>query len=252
VIYNDIFDVYIELHEIQDQFITFIQNKQLVSVKEIPSLISLCYVGLGLSAQVSFHVELHRQAFAVLNKFLYFLFGIYVLVIALLNRSVPISTLIEKFIVEEKGTVSKTIQRDVIPSFQSLLCLNIPSYGGGSNIWQFTRPVNERNPADPLAQKERFACSTPLAQKRDDGGFELIAMITLVQEAAAVGPKVGILGGITRLAHAVAQLTVVFAKREKGTVFLQVDGESFEIRGLRSLKISPRGRQVGLVCSRDG
>jgi Diacylglycerol kinase accessory domain/Diacylglycerol kinase catalytic domain len=245
VVFNDIFDVVIDV----DESVTFIQNKELVSVKEIPPLISLCYVGLGLSAQVSFYVELHRQSFAMLNKFMYFLFGIYVLLTSLLKSSIPVSKLIEKFELEERGSVKKIIHKEQVPTFQSIVCLNIPSYGGGSNIWQFTRPVSEKSLTAQQTQQERFTCSTPLSQKRDDGGFELLAMNSLLQEAAVVGPKVGFLGGIIRLAHAVAQLTVGFVKGNKETIFIQVDGESFQIQGIKSLKISPRGRQVGFVSN---
>jgi len=102
---------------------------------------------------------------------------------------------------------------EIPPSVEGLMVLNIPSYGGGSDLWDESRGA-------PLTARSRhFQTGPPHEASMADGTVEVVGVTDVLHLACSLG---GLSNGV-RLCQG-AKLSI--RARDRG-VALQVDGEPF-------------------------
>ena len=94
------------------------------------------YLSIGLDARLVYTAELHRRRNRMLNKLNYALAGAYNIFNAL-GRRPSISTMMSSLHVDGLPIAPE----DMPCVMQSLICLLIPSYGGGAPLWRCAWPA---------------------------------------------------------------------------------------------------------------
>jgi hypothetical protein len=127
VVQRDVFDLYFDTHT--GGSIVCVRNSTETQLAEtVVRGTSLMYTSIGLDSRCVYTVELHRQRNRLLNQCIYFLAGAF----NTFAMRPPVSDALSSLTLDG----CRVLPASLPFSMQSLVCLLIPSYAGGTNIWQ--------------------------------------------------------------------------------------------------------------------
>lgn len=180
------------------------------------------YLSIGPDAEVTYMVERRRMSHRRLNQALFGLCGA-----ALLTRRRAALHEQVKFVRADGHDVTEALLS--VASYCELLFLNVPSYGAGADLWHTSKPA-------PRASEQLASEISPDGpQSMSDGALDVLVARSLLQLAAHVVARCGVLGGLWRFARA-SRIEVGFVKGA-APVYLQVDGEAYELSGALSVEV---------------
>lgn len=167
------------------------------------------YFSMGIDARVQCEMEPRRTNASWLNKLVFVWRGALVYLRQLWPGSLSMSDRLERVELQDAGGQ----WRDMHFQGQSMIVMNIPSYGGGVRLWQQQQPDTNFAP-----------------QSFSDGLLELLSVSDLLSLALQLGFHSSRLGGVQKAAQA-RQLRFTFSQpfRGDGPVHVQVDGEALII-----------------------
>ena len=118
------------------------------------------------------------------------------------------------------------------------VALNIPSFGGGANVW---RAGSQALEARHLHTGDSVAVATT-AQRFDDARLEMVGISSVPQLGAVLQVGIAWIGGVRKwpqTSHALLQFPPQEEGNTRGGMYCQVDGEAMYVVGATEIEITP-------------
>ena len=226
----DVWTVRLCVHGKNGRFVTVKNGKE---VEESPSAETndgdcvlvhsmINYFSIGADAEIVFEFEKKRKTAAWKNKMVYGFEGMIQQIPGFRPHHLHHEI---KDVTSSKWSLVKSHESNVLKKTRALLWQNIPSYGGGNDIWG--KPSGDYAP-----------------QRVGDGLLELMRLSSTKQVALHAATN-GLWNSVGHLAQKDGY-EVTF--KDDATVFVQVDGEAFKCENAKSICITKR-TQVGMLWS---
>ncbi|SOV19918.1 diacylglycerol kinase, putative [Plasmodium sp. gorilla clade G2] len=199
------------------------------------------YFSIGIDSRIGRGFERHRQKSAVCNKFIYAVEGCKKVSF---KKNTPINLIIDKMIHMDNTTnnnnsnsnnnsnnnsnsvIFTTNHNESYPLLKkamSIICINIPSYSSGNDIWNYTHKVGLILPKNITNdQKEQYQILKKTKQQVGDGILEFV----IYQSGVDLGLEFTMKGRAYRVHQGFGPWKLLF-KEQKYNVYFQVDGEYY-------------------------
>ncbi|CAA9989422.1 diacylglycerol kinase, putative [Plasmodium knowlesi strain H] len=215
---------------------TLTENEQNVKV------LKLCmsnYFSIGIDSRIGRGFERHRQKSAFFNKLIYVIEGFKKI---LFKKNIPVNLIIDKMVTGKNydNVIFTTSHNDsvspsppVLKKAMSIICVNIPSYSSGNDIWNYTHKIGLKLPKDlPLEQKKMYKDLKKKQQEVGDGVLEFV----IYQSGVDLGLEFTLKGRAFRVHQGIGPWKILF-KEQVCNVYFQVDGEYYLMSSPESISI---------------
>ncbi|ANQ09884.1 Diacylglycerol kinase [Plasmodium coatneyi] len=215
---------------------TLTENEQNVKV------LKLCmsnYFSIGIDSRIGRGFERHRQKSAFINKLIYAVEGFKKIIF---KKNIPVNLIIDKMVTGKnyENVIFTTSHNDstsppppVLKKAMSIICVNIPSYSSGNDIWNYTHKIGLKLPKDlPLEQKKMYKDLKKSQQEVGDGVLEFV----IYQSGVDLGLEFTLRGRAFRVHQGVGPWKILF-KEQVCNVYFQVDGEYYLMSSPESISI---------------
>ncbi|KJP89978.1 hypothetical protein AK88_00434 [Plasmodium fragile] len=205
---------------------TLTENEKNVKV------LKLCmsnYFSIGIDSRIGRGFERHRQKSAFVNKLIYVIEGFKKIIF---KKNIPVNLLIDKMVTGKNydNVIFTTSRNDstspappVLKKAMSIICVNIPSYSSGNDIWNYTHKIGLKLPKDlPSEQKKVYKELKKSHQEVGDGVLEFV----IYQSGIDLGLEFTLKGRAFRVHQGNGPWKILF-KEQVCNVYFQVDGEYY-------------------------
>ncbi|GAB67870.1 diacylglycerol kinase [Plasmodium cynomolgi strain B] len=208
---------------------TLIENEQ--NVKTLKLCMSN-YFSIGIDSRIGRGFERHRQKSAFINKLIYVIEGFKKIIF---KKNTPVNLIIDKMVTGKNydnvifttshndSTSSSSPPPPLLKKAMSIICVNIPSYSSGNDIWNYTHKIGLKLPKDlPSEQKKVYKDLKKSQQEVGDGVLEFV----IYQSGVDLGLEFTLRGRAFRVHQGIGPWKILF-KEQVCNVYFQVDGEYY-------------------------
>ncbi|KAI4836583.1 diacylglycerol kinase [Plasmodium brasilianum] len=206
------------------------KKETLTENNETVRKLKLCmsnYFSIGIGSRIGRGFERHRKKSAFLNKLIYVLEG---LKKVSFKRNIPVNLIIDKMVTGKNydDVIFTTDNNDEYPSLKkavSIICINIPSYASGNDIWNYTHKIGLKLPKNLTSdQKQVYEDLKKAQQSVGDGILEFV----IYQSGIDIGLEFTVKGRAYRVHQGLGPWKICF-KEKLNSVYFQVDGEYYRM-----------------------
>ncbi|CAG9473576.1 diacylglycerol kinase, putative [Plasmodium vivax] len=187
------------------------------------------YFSIGIDSRIGRGFERHRQNSAFFNKLIYVIEGFKKIIF---KKNIPVNLIIDKMVTGKNydDVIFTTSHNDstsppppLLKKAMSIICVNIPSYSSGNDIWNYTHKIGLKLPKDlPSEQKKVYKDLKKSQQEVGDGVLEFV----IYQSGVDLGLEFTLRGRAFRVHQGVGPWKILF-KEQVCNVYFQVDGEYY-------------------------
>ncbi|CDU20013.1 hypothetical protein YYC_00590 [Plasmodium yoelii 17X] len=183
------------------------------------------YFSIGIDSRIGRGFERHRKNNAILNKMVYAIEGFKKISS---KKNVPINLVIDKMTTGDNFediifTTNKKENAPLLNKAMSIVCVNIPSYSSGNDIWKHTDKLGLKLPKDYNAEnKKKYNDLRRSQQQVGDGILEFVTY----RSGVDLGLEFAFKGRACRIHQGEGPWKIDFKENITG-VYFQVDGEFF-------------------------
>ncbi|CAD2111877.1 diacylglycerol kinase [Plasmodium vinckei petteri] len=241
VLYHDYWNIEVVLNE--DGYFDKINSKTrqketLIENNKNVKTLKFCmanYFSIGIDSRIGRGFERHRKNNAVLNKMVYLVEGFKK---SSFKKNTPINLLIDKMTAGNNFedivfTTNKKESAPLLNKSMSIVCVNIPSYSSGNDIWKHTNKLGIKLPKDcDDEHKKKYNDLKYSEQKVGDGELEFVTYRT----GWDLGLEFTVKGRGYRVHQGKGPWKIDFKESASG-VYFQVDGEFFHMTKPKYLSV---------------
>ncbi|GAW82371.1 diacylglycerol kinase [Plasmodium gonderi] len=187
------------------------------------------YFSIGIESRIGRGFERHRQKSAFVNKLIYLVEGFKKIIF---KKNNPVNFIIDKMVTGQNfdNVIFTTNHNDnnsppypLLKKAMSIICVNIPSYSSGNDIWNYTHKLGLKLPKDlPSDQKKAYKDLKKSQQEVGDGILEFV----IYKSGVDLGLEFTLRGRAYRVHQGVGPWKIFF-KEQECNVYFQVDGEYY-------------------------
>ncbi|SBT78229.1 diacylglycerol kinase, putative [Plasmodium ovale] len=201
---------------------TLTENNE--NIKELKLCMSN-YFSIGIDSRIGRGFERHRQKSAFCNKLIYIIEGFKKVSF---KKNIPVNLIIDKMVNGKNNddvifTTNNSDNFPLLKKAMSIICINIPSYSSGNDIWNYTHKIGLKLPKNLTPdQKKVYEDLKKSQQEVGDGILEFV----MYQSGVDLGLEFTIKGRAYRVHQGVGPWKIFF-KENVYNVYFQVDGEYY-------------------------
>ncbi|SCM08451.1 diacylglycerol kinase, putative [Plasmodium chabaudi chabaudi] len=241
VLYHDYWNIEVVLND--DGYFDKISSKTkqketLIENNKNVKVLKFCmanYFSIGIDSRIGRGFERHRKTNAALNKMVYLVEGIKKISF---KKTIPVNLIVDKMTAGNNFkdivfTTNKKENAPILNKAMSLVCVNIPSYSSGNDLWKYTHKLGLKLPKDCDDEcKKKYDDLKYSEQKVGDGVLEFLTFRT----GWDMGLEFAIKGRGYRIHQGKGPWKIDFKENLSG-VYFQVDGEFFYMTKPKHLSV---------------
>ncbi|CRH01209.1 diacylglycerol kinase, putative [Plasmodium relictum] len=183
------------------------------------------YFSIGIDSRIGRGFERHRKKNALCNKVVYAVEGFKKISF---KKNIPVNLIIDKMVTGENhdDVIFTTNGGDSYPLLKkamSIICINIPSFSSGNDIWNYTHKIGLNLPKNLTSnEKNVYEGLKKSQQEVGDGILEFV----IYQSGIDLGLEFTLKGRAYRVHQGIGPWKIFF-KEQKYNVYFQVDGEYY-------------------------
>ncbi|CRG94912.1 diacylglycerol kinase, putative [Plasmodium gallinaceum] len=183
------------------------------------------YFSIGIDSRIGRGFERHRKKNALCNKIVYAVEGFKKISF---KKNIPVNLIIDKMVAGENydNVIFTTNNSEVYPLLKksmSIICINIPSYSSGNDIWNYTHKIGLNLPKNLTSDEKKVYDELKKSQQEvGDGILEFV----IYQSGIDLGLEFTLKGRAYRVHQGIGPWKIFF-KEQKYNVYFQVDGEYY-------------------------